>query len=981
MSKDYRDTLNLPQTDFPMKANLTQREPEIMKFWEERKIYEKIQEKNRSNEYYILHDGPPYANGRIHIGHALNKILKDIIVKYKSMKGFYSPYVPGWDCHGLPIELQVDKNLGDKKDKIDFLEKRRLCKEYAAKFVDIQREEFKRLGVFGDWMVPYLTMSYPYEGAIVKEFLEFVRRGYVYKGKKPVHWCPSCVTALAEAEVEYADKESPSIFVKFQISDIPKNLREDYFKDYPRLQHYFIIWTTTPWTLPANLAIALNQQQRYAIVKVKVHKEREEVWILATRLVEKGLMEEFGYSRGDIAPISIESRYEGIIGPFGHELEGITYQHPLIDKELKIILADFVTVEEGTGIVHIAPGHGEDDYEMGLKYGLDIYAPVDERGKFTKEVGAGQALPLQGQFVFKANSAIIEILKNKNALIKEEKVTHSYPHCWRCKKPVIFRATEQWFISVEHNNLRKKCLEEIDSVNWIPRWGRDRIYGMVLHRPDWCISRQRAWGVPITLIKCKDCGEFVKEDDVFDRIIKAVEENGADIWFIKDANEFLPRGYRCKKCNGSSFSKETDILDVWFDSGVSHAAVMGVDKRLTWPADMYLEGSDQHRGWFQSSLLASVGTKGRSPYRTVLTHGFVVDGQGKKMSKSLGNVIAPQEVIKTNGAEILRLWVSAEDYRDDIRISKEILDRLTEAYRKIRNTCRFLLGNLYDFDNAEYSHALLEIDRWAMSRLQRLIEKVTSAYENFDFHEVFHALYNFCVVDMSSFYLDVLKDRLYTFKSNSVERRTAQWVLYQILSAMTRLMAPILSLTAEEVWRYMSSQKSKVNPPTHPSPSRGEGKGGGESEESVFLSDFPEVDKKYLDNEFEKKWDDLFVLRDEVNKALEIKRAERFIGNSLEAKVILYLPESKDPEPEAVQGELITRYKDFLPTFFIVSAVEITDTRPEVSYKSTEIEGLEIKVERASGGKCQRCWNWGESVGRFADAPEICERCYKVIFE
>ncbi|MBI5188771.1 MAG: isoleucine--tRNA ligase [Nitrospirae bacterium] len=966
-SINYKDTLNLPHTDFPMKASLTQREPEMLKFWEERKIYEKIQEKNKGKTHYILHDGPPYANGRIHIGHALNKILKDIIVKYKSMKGFYSPYVPGWDCHGLPIELQVDKNLGDKKDRLDILEKRRLCKEYAAKFMDIQRDEFRRLGVFGDWENPYLTMAYPYEATIVREFCKFVEAGYVYKGKKPVHWCPSCVTALAEAEVEYADKESPSIYVKFRAKDpSPFTVHRSPFTV------YFIIWTTTPWTLPANLALAVHPDFKYVAVE-----NNGDIYVVAEGRIE-ALKEELSLDGEILTKIE------------GKRLEGMHALHPFIERESVFVLGDFVSLDEGSGIVHIAPGHGEEDYEIGIKYGLDIYAPVDDRGQF-RFSGRQPALSmLEGQSVFKANAAIINILKNKNALIKEEKVTHSYPHCWRCKKPVIFRATEQWFISMEKNNLKERCLSEIDKVAWIPIWGRDRIYGMVSNRPDWCISRQRAWGVPITLLKCKGCGEFVKDHDVFERIVKLVETHGADIWFMKKTEEFLPSGYKCKKCGGISFSKETDILDVWFDSGVSHAAVMEVDERLFWPADMYLEGSDQHRGWFQSSLLASVGTRGRSPYRIVLTHGFVVDGQGRKMSKSLGNVVAPQEIIKINGAEILRLWVSAEDYRDDIRISKEILDRLTEAYRKIRNTCRFLLGNLYDFDGKDYSKDLLEIDRWAISRLQTLTRKVVSAYENFDFHEVFHILYNFCIVDMSSFYLDVLKDRLYTFKSDSVERRASQWVLYQILSTMTRLMAPILSFTAEEVWEYMSSQKSKVSPPTHPSPSpppyppptsgggqrrggfyyRGEGEGEGESEESVFLSDFPEVNPEYLDHELEKRWDELFILRNEVNKALEIKRAEKFLGNSLEAKIILYLPESK---------ELITQYRDFLPTLFIVSSVEITDTKPDASYSSTEIEGLEIKVERAPGAKCQRCWNWSESVGTFTDFPELCERCYNVI--
>lgn len=946
MPKDYKATLNLPKTDFPMKANLAEKELTIMRFWEENDIYEKIQAKNKKNKPYILHDGPPYANGRIHIGHALNKILKDIVVKYKSMKGFYSPFVPGWDCHGLPIELQVEKNLGEEKDTLSPLQKRRLCREYAETFIDIQRYEFRRLGVFGDWKNPYLTMSYKYEASIVREFINLLKEGYVYKMKKPVYWCLSCATALAEAEVEYFDKESPSIYVKFRVQDVTQNVKDlGGFKEFPRLPHYFLIWTTTAWTLPANMAIAVHPDVIYSEVMVNLGTHQE-VWVIADALVESS-MRKFGFS-----PCEISSKgsggYSVICKYSGRAFEGIICRHPFADRTSKVILGEFVNVSEGLGIVHIAPGHGEDDYEVGLRYGLDVYSPVDEKGRFKgTEIDA-----LEGKLIFEANTYIIDLLKDKDALIKAEKVIHSYPHCWRCKEPVIFRATEQWFISVEHKDLRKRSLEEINTVTWIPKWGRDKIYEMVSTRPNWCISRQRVWGAPITLISCNNCNKFADEDEVFEGIVKCFEENGADIWFEKCADELLPSGYKCKGCGGTSFSKETDILDVWFDSGVSHAA-MEADERLSWPADMYLEGADQYRGWFQSSLITSVGKKGKAPYKTVLTHGFVVDGYGKKMSKSLGNIITPGEVIKTNGADILRLWASAEDYRSDVRLSKEILERLTEAYRKIRNTCRFLLGNLYDFDVGDYSYALLEIDRWAMSRLQTLIGKVTSAYENYNFHEVFHALYNFCVTDMSSFYLDVLKDRLYTFKSDSVERRAAQWVLYQILLATVRLMAPVLSFTSEEIWQNMRQKVEGM-------------------EESVFLSSFPEVDKMYHDPELEKRWENLLKLRDEVNKALEVKRAEKFIGNSLEAKVILYLSED---------NAAILKYRDFLPTFFIVSAVDIVEKKPDESYKSEAIKGLEVKIERAPGQKCQRCWNWSDTVGRFLDEPEVCERCYRVIYE
>lgn len=901
-----------------MKANLTQREPQILQFWQERDIYRKIQEKNKGKRHYILHDGPPYANGNIHIGHALNKILKDIIIKFRSMQGFYSPFVPGWDCHGLPIELQIDKNLGDKKETTPVAEKRQLCREYAMKFVNIQREEFKRLGVFGDWERPYLTMTEDYESAIVEEFLEFVKGGYVYRGKKPVHWCPSCVTALAEAEVEYSDKESPSIYVRFRLKD------RDALPEIKGKNVYLLIWTTTPWTLPANLALAVNPDYIYNAVLYD-----NEIMIIAKDQKERLFPGE-----------KVVAEYKG------KDLEGLKTEHPFLNRDSVVILGDFVTAQEGTGIVHIAPGHGEDDYEVGKRYGLDIFAPVDNHGRFTVEAGP----ELSGIFVFKANSLIIDTLRRNNALFKEERITHSYPHCWRCKKPVIFRATEQWFISLQKNELRQQCLSEIEKVKWIPSWGRDRIYGMVLNRPDWCISRQRAWGVPIALISCSKCKTYINDSEVFSRVINRFKRYGSDVWFTDKIKEYLPEGYRCKACGSDSFEMEKDILDVWFDSGISHAAVLMRDERLSWPSDMYLEGSDQHRGWFQSSLITSVGIKGGAPYRAVLTHGFVVDGQGKKMSKSLGNVVAPADVINKNGAEILRLWVSAEDYREDVRISKEIIDRLVEAYRKIRNTARYLLGNLHDFDGRDYSDHLLEIDRWAMSRLQGLIKKVSEAYERFEFHHVYHSIYNFSIVDMSSFYLDILKDRLYTFKKDSLERRAAQWVLYQILSVMTRLMAPILSFTAEEIWGFMP----------------------GEKEESVFLSDFPLQDSRYIAPDLEDRWARLIIIRGEVNKALEIKRQERFIGNSLEAKVRIF-----------IQGEdynLLLQYKDFLPTLFIVSATEVSNKKPEDEiYRSEEIPGLSISIEHAPGRKCARCWNWSDSVGSFTDAPEICHRCYRVL--
>jgi isoleucyl-tRNA synthetase len=926
---DYKDTLNLPQTDFPMKANLTKKEVEMLQFWAERKIYQKIQEK-KSHGTYILHDGPPYANGHIHLGHTLNKILKDIIVKYRSMKGYHSPYVPGWDCHGLPIEHQVDKELGAKKAETSILEKRRLCREYAQKFVDIQREEFKRLGVFGDWEKPYITMDYKYEASIVRELARFVEKGYVYKGKKPVHWCPNCVTALAEAEVEYADKESPSVYVKFKVIDAKGKFDAKSAKG-----TYFVIWTTTPWTIPANMALCLHPEFRYRIVSTP-----DGELIVAQDLI-KSCMEKIGHKEGDYS--IADNSWSG------SELEGIVCQHPWIDRKVKTILGGHVTAEQGTGVVHTAPGHGEEDYEIGLKYELDVYAPVNDRGIFTDEVKE-----FEGQFVFKANEGIINMLKDKNALLgAPEKVTHSYPHCWRCKKPVIFRATEQWFISVEKHHLREKALEAIMNTEWIPRWGMGRIQGMIQNRPDWCISRQRAWGVPITIFRCRKCKVFITDSKVMKMIIDEVAEAGADVWFEKSESDLIPKGYKCPKCGAQDFQKESDILDVWFDSGVSHAAVLEEDPRLSSPADLYLEGSDQHRGWFQSSLLTSVATRGRAPYKSVLTHGFVVDGKGKKMSKSLGNVISPQELANKHGAEILRLWSASADYREDMRISNEIISRLVEAYRKIRNTSRFLLGNIHDFDTSltVNKEDILEIDRLAMSILQHLVERVDKAYENFAFHEVFHAVYNFCVTDMSSFYLDILKDRLYTFKTDSPERRAAQFVLYNILTTLTKLIAPIVSFTAEEIWRHTP----------------------GEREESVFLSGFPKPNEDYKDKELEDKWQELMIIRNEVNKALEIKRQEKVIGNALEAKVSLFIDD--------YNYKLTEKYKDFLPTLFIVSSAEIVKgaDAPQGSYISEEKKGVVVLVEKAGGGKCERCWNWSISVGEHKDHPQLCGRCHEVL--
>jgi len=913
-----------------MRASLPKKEPDLLNQWASEKIYSRILQASQGREKYILHDGPPYANGHIHLGTALNKILKDMIVKSKFMAGYNSDYVPGWDCHGLPIEHQVDKELGEKKIKLTAVEVRRQCRRYAERFIDIQREEFKRLGCFGEWEDPYLTMNYRYQATIVRELGRFFDSGAVYRGKKPVYWCASCVTALAEAEVEYADSSAPSIYVRFAA-------REDFSGRVPEVAGkpvYVIIWTTTPWTIPANLAIALHPDESYAAVDVG-----DAIYILAERLVAVN-MDIFGITQYRIA---------ATFG--GSELEGLLCTHPIYDRASRIILADFVTLDTGTGCVHIAPGHGQEDYEVGLKYNIDVYAPVDDQGIFTDEVEF-----FKGKFVFDANKDVIAKLKDVGALLASEVMTHSYPHCWRCKEPVIFRATHQWFISMESTRLRENALKSIDTVGWIPKWGRDRIYGMIQHRPDWCISRQRSWGVPITALRCADCDAIVAPPELFEKAARMFEENGADAWFMADVSDVTPEGASCPACGGSSFVKETDILDVWFDSGVSWAAVCEQRPNLIYPPQLYLEGSDQHRGWFHSALLTSVGTRGRAPYLNVLTHGFVVDGQGKKMSKSLGNVIQPQEIIDKYGADILRLWVSAEDYRDDIRISSEILERLSEAYRRIRNTCRFLLGNLADFDPAKDSlplERLKALDRFALDRLNKVIQRVRTAYEEFDFHVVFHTLYNYCTVDLSSLYLDILKDRLYVEKADGDLRRSAQTALHLILSALVRLMAPILTFTAEEVWALHNPDRSEFS--------------------SVHLASFPEpMDEVRLTDEENQSWETLVALRQEVSRVLEQARAGKLIGSSLEARVLV---EGPDELAATISG------MEDPKGFFIVSQL---DVRPAaaISSESTDaglLPGVQVTVSRADGGKCPRCWTWSPEIGSDTDHPDVCPRCAGVL--
>jgi isoleucyl-tRNA synthetase len=926
---DYKETLNLPKTPFPMKANLAQREPEILRRWEEMRIYEKIKVASEGRPKFILHDGPPYANGHIHIGTAMNKILKDMIIKSKFMEGYDSHYVPGWDCHGLPIEHQVDLLLGEKKSALSTVEIRNECRKYAEKFINIQRDEFKRLGVFGDWEAPYLTMARSYVATIVREFGRFFLQGSVYRGKKPVYWCTSCNTALAEAEVEYLEHLSPSIFIAFPVrSDISYLLG-----GFPEKKAFIVIWTTTPWTIPANLAIAVHPDYEYVAVE-----QKGELFILARELLSY-VIPVFGWEERD--PVASFK---------GKSLEGVICQHPYLERDSRVILADFVTLDAGTGCVHVAPGHGKEDYEVGIRYGLEVYAPVDDHGRFTPDVQH-----FAGKFVFDANPLVMEKLKEMGRLLAQQDITHEYPHCWRCKNPIIFRATEQWFISMEVNDLRRRALEEIDKVKWIPPQGRDRIHDMIEHRPDWCISRQRSWGVPITVFYCEQCEEVLATQETFEKVAQIFETYGAEAWFEKEAKELLPEGTTCPNCGGRNFRKEKDILDVWFDSGVSWAAVLEPNPDLSYPADMYLEGSDQHRGWFHSALLTSVGTRGRAPYRSVLTHGFVVDGEGKKMSKSRGNVVVPQDVIEKYGAEILRLWVSAEDYRDDMRISEEILKRLTEAYRRIRNTARFMLGNLYDFhpekDLIEY-HGLREIDRFVLHRLHGLIERVRRAYSNYTFHVVFHTLHQFCVVDLSAIYLDVLKDVLYVQAPGDYQRKSAQSAIFEVLRCLTTLMAPILSFTAEEIWEHLPPWEGKAS--------------------SVHLAPFPEAPSHWKDEELAERWEMWLKVRGEVTKALEAARRAKVIGLALDAKVTLDIPPKLRDKFEP--------YRESLEELFIVSKLDLMDLTPGADVmESTEIEGLRVKVERAPGAKCSRCWKWDPTVGKEASRPEVCSRCAQVL--
>jgi isoleucyl-tRNA synthetase len=910
---DYKDTLNLPKTPFPMKGNLPVKEKDILQYWNDIKLYQKLTEGKKDNPSFILHDGPPYANGNIHLGTALNKILKDIIVKSKFMAGYRADYIPGWDCHGLPIEHQIEKETKAKKIATTKLETRQRCREYAASFIDIQRTQFKRLGGIGDWDHPYITMDFDYQATIIEEIEKFFERKEVYRKKKPVYWCMSCMTALAEAEIEYEMKKSNAVYVKFPYT----GERTGAFKDYPDKPIYMLIWTTTPWTLPANLAIAINPDFTYVAVETE-----KGIYIALKNLAE------------DITQKAGIDNYK-IIGEILPEtLKNMTFRHPFINRQSVVVYADYVAADTGTGAVHIAPGHGEEDYETGLEYGLDVYSPVNEKGEFIESVEF-----FKGMNVFDSNAHVIQKLEELGHLLHKEEIEHSYPHCWRCKKPVIFRATEQWFISLESNGLRQKALEEIDRVKWFPSWGRDRIYNMLQVRPDWCISRQRTWGIPITVFYCEKCREPHWTRETFQKVIQEVRKSGADIWFEKEASFFLSESAQCSHCGSKSFIKEEDILDVWFDSGVSWAAVCKKRKELKYPADLYLEGSDQHRGWFHSSLLTSVANEGKAPYLAVLTHGFVVDGAGRKQSKSLGNVIAPEEIIDKLGAEILRLWATYEDYRDDIKISKDIINRLVETYRRVRNTLRFLHANINgDFDPAKDAvpyEQFSSLDKWLISRLQRLVERVTSSYSNYTFHLIYHSIQNFCTVDLSALYLDIAKDKIYVEKKDSLKRRASQTVIHETLITLLKLIAPILSSTAEEMWSYLK---------------------GTVREESVLLTTFPVVKREQINQEIEQYWDAVWTIRELVNKKIEEQRTAKTIGHSLDTKVTIEAPER--------EYALLERLGDDLKDVFIVSQIALK--------KGGE---MNITVEKAEGEKCERCWQYATDIKKEGQFPNVCSRC------
>jgi isoleucyl-tRNA synthetase len=934
---EWKDTVNLPRTGFPMKANLQTAEPEAIARWDAMDLYGQIRAKRRGAPKFVLHDGPPYANGKIHLGTALNKILKDLVVKSRTMAGFDAPYVPGYDCHGLPIELKVDRELGPKKREMSLADIRRACRAYAERFIDVMTGEFKRLGVSGQWNDPYLTMKFRYQADIVRALGAFVERGLVYKGKKPVHWCIHCRTALAEAEVEYEDHSSPSIYVEFPLWPMSKHELGDRVPALNGRDASVLIWTTTPWTIPSNLAIAFHPEFDYGAYDVDGR-------IL---IVAEGLAEAVGKAIGRTfgAPLARMK---------GETLEGIRFQHPLYERVSVGVLGDYVTLEAGTGAVHTAPGHGADDFLTGIKYGLEIYAPIGPGGHFHDNVEL-----FGGQRVFDANPNVEAALKERARLWHRETFSHQYPHCWRCHNPVIFLATSQWFVRMDGDaaitgedgvtrTLRDAATHAIDhQVKWIPSWGRDRIFNMVAGRPDWCISRQRAWGVPIPALDCASCGVAILTAPLVARAAEVFDQYGADAWYERPIEEFVPAGLACPSCGGTSFERERDILDVWFDSGSSHEAVLPRYPDLTWPSDMYLEGSDQHRGWFQSSLLVALATRGRPPFREVLTHGFVVDLEGRKMSKSVGNVIAPQDIIKESGAEILRLWVAATDYTSELRVSKEILTRVVDVYRKLRNTCRILVGNLYDFDPATDAvpvDRLDAVDRYALARYAEAAQRITKAYEAYDFPTVYQTLMTFASVDLSAFYVDVTKDRMYTLAARSHERRSTQTAMYVVCDGLARLLAPILPVTADDLWRYLPGTRSA----------------------SVHLEEFPKV-AAYAAPDVLGGWERLMEVREQVNAALEQKRKDKVIGNSLGARVII--------TASGPIGRVLEQHRAQLPMLFIVSDVALHVGAADGA------DQVQVEVEKAPGVKCERCWRWVPATRTEPDWAGICDRCVEALAE
>ena len=926
--RDIKGTLNLPKTDFPMKAKLPEREPEQLAAWEQMGLYRRILEtRAKANApLFVLHDGPPYPTGEIHLGTGLNKILKDMVVKSKSMAGHRAPYIPGWDCHGLPIETKVEKELGGKTTKVSAAEFRRKCRAFAERYVEAHKRDFRRLGIFGQWDKPYLTMDPSYEACTADAFITFLERGYVYRGLKPVYWCIVDRTALAEAEVEYENHTSPSIWVKFgPVAGDAKSalLGSDVSA---------LIWTTTPWTLPANRALAFHPEFEYVVAESPAGK----------LLVAKDRV------AAESAELHLDLKV--IAGPWkGRELEGLKFEHPFLPLQSPAVLADYVTLDQGSGIVHTAPGHGADDFYTGQKYNLEVYAPQDDDGRFT------EGLPeYKGKTVFEANPAIIALMKSRGALVGESKLTHSYPHCWRCHNPVIFRATEQWFIDLDHKNLRERALEAITKVKWTPAWGESRIHNMIAERPDWCISRQRFWGVPLIIFYCESCGTQLQDAKALRHVIPFFEREGADAWFTHSAEELLPPGTKCG-CGASKWKKENDVLDVWFDSGSTNLAVLS-EKDGTWPADVYLEGPDQYRGWFHSSLLVAMGVKERAPYRQVVTHGWTLDEKGQPMSKHLGNIISPDDVIKRWGADILRIWVVSQDFTADVRVSEAIMTQLAEAYRKIRNTFRFALSNLFDFDPGRDSVAdadLWEMDAWMIRRTGELVRHCREWNDKFEFHRVYHAIHDFCAVDLSAFYFDVLKDRLYTFAPANRGRRSAQTAVYRIANALVRLITPTLVFTAEEVWKFLPHVKSDP--------------------ESVHMSVFLAAGE--LEGAFDEKrskdWERLLVVREDVLKALEPVRAAKTISANLEARVTL--------SANADLAALLKKYAAYLPGLFIVSQVEVAEGG--AAQADGNSDGLRIQIERAKGAKCERCWNYSTHVGESAEHPTLCERCVAALDE